>query len=276
MSRHPLSKEENAIGYSKYWYWTQPPLNPLSQESLRQPMDAADVLPPEQLNDLFKPGYLARENGWYLDPDGTGYQANYIWMPNVTVEMIDWWYVWHFIKPQGVPEGCGNLRYKIWCPQEHVDTGFDDEASRALALDESIPMRARRYGAKNFITESIDGGEGDHILHMHAQCFDPVEFGFDPKQVALPENGTLVCAVTGDDLSVYQFRPYWTGVEMRVRCYKGYHLENGKFSKVPGYQITAEGLIGSCKHVLCEYPNLARFLPQLYAEEGRKPINAPC
>ena len=36
--------------------------------------------------------------------------------------------------------------------------------------------------------------------------------------------------------------------------------------------VTPEMLIGNIKHVLVEYPNLARFLPSLYAEEGCKPI----
>lgn len=272
MSRKPLSKEELALSYSKYWYWTQLPLNPLSQELLREPMDPRYALAPENLNELFKPGYLERENGVCIMPNGTGYQANYIWMPNVTVDMIDWWYVWHFVRPPSVPEDQGNLRYKIWCPQEHVDTGFEDEYSRQRALDESLPLRVRRYGQKNFITESIDGGEGDNILHLHAICHDPEDFGFDPKLVNLPENGTMVTAECGDDLSVYQFRPYGTGVEMRVRCYRGMRLEGKKFVPVPGYNITFEQLVGMSNHVLVEYPNLARFLPELYAEESRKPI----
>lgn len=273
MARHPLSKEELAVSYSKYWFWNQPPLNPTAQELLRQPFDPKDVLRPENFSELLKPGYLPREHGFCLMPDGSGYYSTYIWMPKVTVEMIDWWFVWHFYAPDSVPSEQGNLRYKIWCPQEHVDTGFDDEASRLLAIDPNVPMRRRRYGAKNFITESIDGGENDNILHMHAQCYDPVEFGFDPTLVDVPENGTLVCATNNRSVSVYHYRPYFDGVEMRVRGWKGIDLVNGKFVRDETYQSSNEELYGNCQHLLCEYPNLARFLPSLYAEEGMKHID---
>lgn len=274
MARHPLCPEENAISYSKYWYWKQPPLNPLSQELLEFPVKVEQALPFERLNDLLKPGYLPREHGWCMLPDGGGYASSYIWMPDVTVEMLDWWYIWHFVKPQGVPEGCGNLRYKIWCPQEHVDTGFLDEDSRLKALDESLPLRERRYGQKNFILESMDGGEGDNLLDLRAACHDPVEFGFDAHMVAMPESGTIIAAESSGNLNIYQFRPYGLGgrgVEMRVRIYAGYDLVDGKAVRndIP---VTPEMLIGNIKHVLVEYPNLARFLPSLYAEEGCKPI----
>ena len=277
MSRHPLHKEELLLDYAKYWYWTQPAKNPLSQELLKLPIAPADVLSLQDVNRLLEPGYLEREQGWCVLPDGTGYHADYIWMPNVTVDMIDWWYVWHFCAPTSVPRECGNLRYKIWCPQEHVDTGFDDEASRAKALDDSVPMRERRYGARNFIHESIDGGDGDNVLFLHAECFDPEAFGFDPVGLRNPANGTIVTARTPTlhQICIYQFRPYGrSDVEMRVRVYSGYDFIDGAFVKVPGYQTTPEEQMGGSQHILCEYPNLARFLPQLYAEEHFKPIDA--
>lgn len=277
MSRHPLSKEELLLDYSKYWFWTQPEKNPLSQELLRYQIDPSDVLPITELNRLLDPGYMAREQGWCILPDGTGYHAVYIWMPNVSIDMIDWWYVWHFNAPPSVPEEYGNLRYKIWCPQEHVDTGFDDEESRRRALDESIPMRERRYGSKNFIHESIDGGNGDNIIHMHAECYNPVDFGFDPVRVNQAASGTIIAARTPTmkQVQIYQYRPYGQhDVELRLRVYSGWDFVDGKFVKVPGYQAEPEGLINGSQHVLCEYPNLARFLPKLYEEEGFKPIDA--
>lgn len=277
MARHPLCPEEMALGYSKYWFWTQPPKHPLSQELLNFPIAPEDALPVSELNRLLEPGYMKREMGVCLMPDGTGYAATYIWMPNVTVDMIDWWYVWHFSAPTSVPKGNGNLRYKIWCPQEHVDTGFDDEASRARALDESIPMRERRYGQRNFIIESLDGGETDeNVMHFHAECYDPADFGFDPAKLRDPANGTIIAAHTPifRQVQIYQYRPYAQGVELRLRNFYGYKFENGAISKIDGYQADINAMIGGCQHVLSEYPNLARFLPQLYAEESFKPIGA--
>jgi hypothetical protein len=278
MARHPLSPEERLLDYSKYWYWTQPAKHPLSQELLKFPIAPEDTISPYELNRLLEPGYMNREQGVCVLPDGTGYSATYIWMPGVTVDMIDWWYVWHFNAPPSVDEEkVGNLRYKIWCPQEHVDTGFDDEASRLRAIDESIPMRARRYGSKNFIKESLDGGETDDgIMLFHAECYDPVDFGFDPVKVNDPANGTIIAAYTPifKTIQIYQYRPYAKGVELRLRNFYGYEYKDGKIVKIPGYQADTNQMIGSCQHVLSEYPNLARFLPELYAEESFKPIDA--
>jgi len=274
MARHPLTPEENAISYSKYWYYKQPPLNPIAQELLQLQVPLEDHLPYERLNELLKPGYLAREHGWCMLPDGGGYASCYIWMPNVTVEMLDWWYVWHFIAPPQQPAESGNLRYKIWCPQEHVDTGFLDDESRIKALDESLPLRERRYGAKNFILESMDGGEGDNWLYLHAACHDPVDFGFDQKLLAMPDSGTIIAAESEGNLNIYQFRPYGLGgpgVEMRVRIYAGYDWVDGKAVRNQ-VEVTPQMLIGNIKHILVEYPNLARFLPRLFSEEACKPI----
>ena len=277
MARHPLIPEELALSYSKYWFWKWPEKNPLSQELMREPMDEKDMLPFTEIDRLLDPGYQAREQGWCVSSDGLGYHADYIWMPGVTVEMIDWWFVWHFSAPKTVPAGNGNLRYKIWNPNEHVDTGFSDEASRLRAIDESIPMRERRYGAKNFIHETLDGGEGDNVLFLTAECHDPVDFGFDARRLQDPASGTVIAGITTNMHcpTIYQFRPYGDGVEMRVRDYFGVdYVEGTGLVRTPGFTADPVQVYNSAQHILAEYPNLARFLPQLYAEERNKPIDA--
>ena len=278
MAKFPLCPEEMMLPYSKYYNWKLMDREPMQLELLREPMDPKDALAPEDLNELYKPGYLARECGYCVMPDGTGYGAAYVYMPGVTIEMIDWWYVWHFIRPQSVPEKAGNLRYKIWCPIEHWDTGFANEESRLRAIDESIPMRYRRYGAENFIYESLDGGVGNNRIMIAAKCFDPVDFGFDPKLVNIPENGTMIASssvINGlSALNVYQFRPAYMGVEMRIRTYKGIDMVgDGKFVRdLNGHTVTPEEVKMGNYHCLLEYPHLARFLPSLYAEQGKKPV----
>ena len=275
--KFPLSPEERALSYSKYYYWTLYPREPMQMELIREPMDPCDVLLPENFNDLYNPGYLPRECGYCVMPDGTGYASAYVYMPSVTVEMIDWWYVWHFISPPSVPREHGNLRYKIWCPIEHWDTGFSNDESYEKAIDDSVPMRQRRYGSENFIYESLDGGEGDNRIMFNAKCFDPVDMGLDPEKVNIPENGTMITAMSHmndmDMLNIYHVRPAYNGVEMRIRTYTGVGLRNGKFVRdTAGKIITPEQVRMGCLHCLLEYPHLGRFLPSLYAEEGKKPV----
>ena len=278
MAKEPLCREEMLLPYSKYYNYTLFPREPMQLELLEIPLNPEDALPPESLNELLKPGYLARECGCCVLPDGTGYAAAYTYMPDVTVEMIDWWYIWHFFRPASVPATAGNLRYKLWCPIEHWDTGFNDDYSRSRALDNSIPLRERRYGSSNFIYESIDGGVGNKIM-IQARCFDPVEFGFDPALLGR-DGGTVVassCINTSiDGLNIYHFRPAFCGVEMRIRNYKGIRCENGTFVRTVDAEnspITVEQMKRSAYHALLEYPHLARFLPALYAEQSRKPID---
>ncbi|MCD8117000.1 MAG: hypothetical protein LUE21_07795 [Oscillospiraceae bacterium] len=279
MSKPDLFPEERAISYSKYYDWKMPPLNPLSTELLHlQPIAPEDVLPLDRLSDLLKPGYMKREQGYCVLPDGTGYHADYIWMPGVSVDMIDWWYCWHFVGPNPNlvdRQKCGNLRYKIWNPEEHIDTGFDDDFSRDLMLSD-LPYRMRRYGQKNFIIERIAGKDSD-VMHLHAICEDPINFGFDEKLVNMPENGTLVCGrtVTRSVLNIYQFRPCYNGVEMRIRSYTGWKfIGNGLFERDPEANASAKMLIANGTHALTEYPHLAYFLPKFYAEEACKPLDA--
>jgi hypothetical protein len=139
-------------------------------------------------------------------------------------------------------------------------------------------MRYRRYGAENFIEESIDGGEGNNRIMIKAKCLNPVEMGLDPKLIDIPENGTLITAVSTmpmgyDSLNIYHFRPAFRGVEMRIRTYHGIGLKDGKFIRnTNGVKITYENCVMTSYHCLLEYPHLGRFLPSLYAEEGGKPV----
>lgn len=77
------------------------------------PIDPSDALPFDEKNDLLKPGYLAKENGYCFLTDGSCYVAVLTRMPGVTGDMLDWWFSWHAQE---------SLRYKIWYPGAHAGT----------------------------------------------------------------------------------------------------------------------------------------------------------
>lgn len=123
-----LTPEEAALPISKYY--TNYPLhypNPLYSQLLDQgAMDPADALPVERWLDLLTAdGYMKVEYGYCMLPDGTGYIATYMRIPeNVDVKKMFWYLNWLNIHPKSQPAGTGNLRYKIWNPADHWDHYF--------------------------------------------------------------------------------------------------------------------------------------------------------
>lgn len=278
MFRKELCMEEKLLSYSKYYYMEMSRPDPLAMQILDMgSLPERYVLKIENRNDLLNPGHLAAEQGYSLLPDGSGYIANYVRMPGVTVEMIDWWFLWHFISPPSVPEGNGNLRYKIWCPNEHWDTGLVDKKDESRYLDTAVPMCERRQGPPCFIDESIDGS-GDNMLHITAYSDPLTEFGIDTERLYRPGMGTMIAchmAVGVPLAGCHYYRPIRGGVELRTRYWLGYTYEAGKiYRKKDGPQPSEEIVKGFLLHNMIEYPHLAKFLPSLYAEEGWKPLDA--
>lgn len=164
----PLCPEEKALSYAKYMDFPMEEPDPRSMQIWNAgPVPEETVLRIENINELFKPGYLPCEQGYCVLSDGTGFVANYVRMEGVTTEMIDWWFTWHFVKPPSVPEGNGNLRYKIWNPYEHWDTGPISEEDKKRRVDSSVYYRLRSEGAVDFLEESIRVGGPMFYMEPH-------------------------------------------------------------------------------------------------------------
>lgn len=282
-----LSKEELSLSYAKYWYEKYPEFDPQTAQLIAGPMDPKNAMPVENINEMLKPGYLPGEVGYCNLPDGTSYGAFYVDMPGCTLDMIDWWFVWHFVGPNKdiVPEGNGNLRYKIWNPAMHWDTGYwgeEGEKSRQRALDETIPMRDRRYGSVNYITETMNWfhSEPEKRITQYSMCVDPLEFGFEPALLKTKDAGSIVCAQhpslnDAGYMVTYHYRETHHGVEMRARSWQGVSIVDGKIVHAKQAAMPDEQAVrDSYWHSLMEYRRLAAYLPRLYAEESQKPLDA--
>lgn len=66
-------------------------------------------------NDILKLEKLQKEAGYKKMEDGSYLVSMYCPMPNITSEMIEWWFWWH---PQR------NERYQVWFPESHFSIGF--------------------------------------------------------------------------------------------------------------------------------------------------------
>lgn len=59
---------------------------------------------------------LQQQIGYSILPNGGWYVAMKSLMPNVTKEMVDWWFWWHAQDP---------IRYKMWFPNTHKCNAYD-------------------------------------------------------------------------------------------------------------------------------------------------------
>ena len=276
--RMPLCPEEKALSYSKYFYMPMEAPDPRSMQIWNAgPVPEETVLRIEHINDLFQPGYLPCEQGYCALSDGTGFVANYVRMEGVTAEMVDWWFTWHFIAPPSVPAGNGNLRYKIWNPYEHWDTGPISEEDRKRRTDSSVYYRLRSEGAVDFLKESIRvGGE---MFYMEPHPITYLEdLGADHAAVTAPGFGTFCSATTlqagcPPTIVVHYYRPVPGGMELRSRYWSGYKVVDHHVVRDTAVPATVEMVRNNCMHNMREYPHLGRFLPKLFAEEGWKPID---
>jgi hypothetical protein len=130
-----LTPEENRLPLAKY-YKNYPLhcLPPLEQYLLDAgPMNPADAVSAVRwLDSLIPTCHRKIVYGYCMMNDGSGYYTEYfVTPPTVTSEMRRWYGKWVNFRSKNMPEGQGNLRYKLWCPVDHWDhkyvNGIDDK-----------------------------------------------------------------------------------------------------------------------------------------------------
>lgn len=274
--RPELCTEEKLLSYAKYYYIDPDPLNPLAAQILRQPIAKEDVLWPEDVETMFAPGYQDAMLGYCLF-EGGSYSSLYAQLPGVNVKMLDWWFVWMTLPPKSVPREQGNLRYKIWCPSDHFDHYPADKASAQQLTDPAIPLKLRRQGIHAVAVESTAGGQAgsyqtiplhptpNSALSLPQACWDYIN-----------ACGLLNVVASDHSVTLQFFRETDYGCEAIFRTWRGYVLsEEGRIVRKKGFATpTKEHVLADLMHNLREIPHLAKFLPQLYAEEGKKPVDA--
>jgi len=240
-----LSAEEQQKPYAKYFYMPMAKPDPaLVEQVKRGPIDPAQALKHESINDLLNRGYLSTELGYTVFSDGTGYVSSMVKMPGVTPEMIDWWFTWHELEP---------LRYKIWDHYVHFDIRVD-EHDRERLLSHDIPVKERNWNVTHHVKEDIGGGAAEIEIHF----VSPKDCGFDMSRFTEPAVGTAICSSGGASM-VHIARRIPGGIELRSR-----------FWFPPEAKMPMVVLRGLNLHNLEEYSNLAAILPSLYKEFGPK------
>lgn len=268
MPRRGLTVEEKALPYSKYY---SRDMAKIPQEDLdivnRGPIDSSLALPISQRSKLMEPGYLPVETGYCLMPDGSGFAATKVFMPDVTTEMIDWWFNWHPLV---------GLRYAIWCPVAHKSiSALTPEAH----LDVSgVDLHIRNIGKIHYPVEgfNLKGAQKIEITFKSAG-----QMGLDKK---LLESGSMTTFAAASVTNVWPrmpiniifhaIREVEGGIEYRSRYWLTYTFDrkgNIVQSRFPRPKSIVRAVTrNNCIHSLMEYNNLASILPSLYKEmEGK-------
>ena len=272
-AQHDLTAEEKARPFSKYFYEEIPQPDPEHYAMMEEPCDPAKALLPEDRNKLLDPGYLDVEIGWCNLPNGAGFIANKIVYPDVTAEMIDWWFAWHPLE---------DLRYRIWYPPQHGGIHLGPEGRKRI-LDDSIPIKERNWGVHHYVTENCDNGMENIIISF----MSPEDFGFDMSKWKEPNVATFAGGqgwaspvnkkdddITAPAMMCHIFRNTPEGLEHRTRFWMGYRLSYGQpeICLPEGETVPVEAVQGLARHNVKEFTRFKYFLPRIYKEFGGKMI----
>lgn len=269
MPRRELTEEEKALPYSKYYYKD---MAKIPQEDLdfinKGPVDKNLALNYDDLSSLaklFDNGYLAVENGYCSMGDGSGFAASKVFMKDVTLEMLDWWFNWHPLH---------DLRYAIWCPVAH--NGIQAKTPYAHLDNTGVNLRERNYNKTHYPDEGFNLAYHEIV---NIQFKDPKDLGFE-----IENNHVFLANVTKQigsfEMPITTFihvaREVEGGVEFRSRYFTRIYIDkNNKFKKAK-LKMPETVIINiaknNCLHSLIEYNNLASILPLVYADNDGKII----
>ena len=269
--RPPLTSEEEARPFAKYYYEeiTQP--DPAHYAAMETPIDPDLAYGPEEIDRLLDVEGLRKgvEVGWCNLPNGAGYIANTILYPDVTAEMIDWWFVWHTLE---------DLRYRIWYPPQHAGIMISP-LDRARILDPDIPLREKNWGVTHYVTENCDCGMDNVDITFRS----PQDMGFDMEKFAkvaatFAGGGGWAVTVNKCDSSItapaimcHMFYNEAGGLRHRTRFWMGYRFnEAGKpeLCLPPHVSVPSEAVQGLARHNVKEFTRFGDFLPRIYKELG--------
>lgn len=146
---------------------------------------------------------------------------------------------------------------------------------RQRRLDPALSWRERNWNTSDFVLENV--GEGTSALRISFRS--PESFGFDMERFnAQPV--TAICAHSGPpdwDIPRTTFihfaRAVEDGIELRTRFWLGWMIVNKQPVRTD-FAVDPWRVQGLSRHSPQEYYRLAKYLPQIFAENHDKPDRA--
>lgn len=202
-------------------------------------------------NDILSDVGLQREVGYTKMNDGTYLVSMVCPMPDITAEMIEWWFWWH---------AQDSLRYKVWYPGEHAGVRYHKK-DKAYFQQPAVPAFVPNT---HYPVERIGGMK----MPLRIDFVTPEEFGFSPKAMENNNIPKIVCGHVGAFNNLVKhtemahiFIQTEKGLFMVSRFWLGKTMKNPLLRKLI---ITEDMARGMAEHCCVEYRNLCEILPVLY------------
>lgn len=226
-------------------------------DGIKEALNKSEITltPFESKNDLLSSADLQNEIGYKKAADGTYLVSMVCPMPQITAEMIRWWFWWH---PQA------NERYQVWFPDAHFGIGYSKKQKEYFS-QKTCP---KFQNNTQYPLENIGGKK----LPLRIDFVTPEEFGFSRQM--MQENGIadIVCGHVGAFNNLVRhtemahiFKQTDDGLFMISRFWLGVSMKNPLLKK---RIITDDMARDMAEHCCIEYRNLCEILPRLYAEYG--------
>ena len=204
-------------------------------------------------NEILTNTELQTEVGFEKMDDGTFLVAMICPMPNITVEMIEWWFWWHTQD---------SLRYQVWYSNDHISIKYHKK-DRAFFEQSNVPEFVPNTQCP---VERIGGMK----MPLRIDFVTPVEFGFSNELMQENNIPKIVCGHVGAFNNLVKhtemahiFKQTEDGLFMISRFWLGNTIKNPLLKKLI---ITEDIAKGMAEHCCIEYRNLCEILPMLYAE----------
>ena len=208
----------------------------------------------ESKNDILLNSDLQAEVGYTKIDDGSYLVSMTCPMPNITPEMIEWWFWWH---PQA------DERYQVWFPNEHYGISYHKK-NRDYFAPNNYPGFEKNT---HYPTERI----GQIKMPLRIDFITPEEFGFSRELMNENDIPLIVCGHVGAVRGLvwhtemaHVFKRTDNGLLLISRFWIGKTLKNPILRKLILTEKTAKGM---AEHCCIEYRNLAEILPILYSQE---------
>lgn len=261
MAKVPVAADATSKRYYKYYEQGIDNLTPEQMDYVAHCKGTAEEAVEAKDRNRFLTDPDHPKTGFYPLKDGGLLVAGNIPLPNVTPDMLWWWWAWHGLEP---------LRYSIWDCEDHFDVQLNEEG-RARALDPNVPINEKTWGATHTVLESI-GGPPDEITIMFK---NPAEMGYDMSKVGTPECRFLIAAnallgpMKVPVIMTETASDSEDGLVFHARFWVGYHVIDGeaRYLLPPEVKLPDEIAMGLVGHNIKEFSNLAKVLPSVYAEE---------
>jgi hypothetical protein len=205
-------------------------------------------------NDILKSTDLQSEVGYSKFDDGSYIVSMTCPMPNITPQMINWWFWWHPQKDE---------RYQVWFPSEHYSISYAKK-DKEYFNQKVLPNFKNNT---QYPVERI----GKIKMPLAIDFVEPQEFGFSKKLMFENDIPLIVCGHVGAMKGlVYHtemahiFKKTDDGLLLISRFWLGKRLKNPLLRKIILTDETAKSM---AEHCCVEYRNLAQILPQLFSEE---------